>query len=205
MRTIGAWVAVSGLILLFGPVARVEVYADDKDAAEMEDNPIYKHWSAFKVGASVTRREKVKFPPESEEGQRYHQHTLIKDTTYKLIESTPEKAVVEVTEMEHGRGSITESAPFKIIYLAKIKKGQGTPKEGYSKHEEKDVEVEIKGKTYKATLLETVHSSGNVTKARSVWLSDEIPGGILKDTYSQKEGDKVLSESSLEVLSVNIP
>jgi hypothetical protein len=34
---------------------------------------------------------------------------------------------------------------------------------------------------------------------------DEIPGGTLKDARSQKRGNEVISESTLEVLSFKVP
>jgi hypothetical protein len=44
----------------------------------------------------VTLKEEVRFPADFEEGQRYHESKLVKDTTYKLHEVSPQKAVVEV-------------------------------------------------------------------------------------------------------------
>jgi hypothetical protein len=38
-----------------------------------------------------------------------------------------------------------------------------------------------------------------LTRTHQVWLSDEVPGGILKDVRSPKEGEKVISESTLEI------
>jgi hypothetical protein len=176
------------------------VRADDQPAEGMMVNPIYKHWAAFQPGATVTMREKIKFPAQSEEGQRYVESTLVKDTTYKLLSVSPEKAVVEVVEAEHGRGSLQESAPFKITYFAHIKKGLGTPKEHFAKHSQEEVEVQAHGKTYKATLVETTHKNGPETRTQKIWLSDEIPGGVVKEEKVQKHGDEPVSESTLEIL-----
>src|SRR5580692_5724797 len=158
--TMRKWTAFGCAVgaLLFANLATVR--AEDQPPEGMIVNPIYKHWSAFQPGTSVTRREKVKFPAQSEEGQRYHEGTLVKDVTYKLLSVNPQKVVVEVVEAEHGRGSLQESAPFKITYFAHIKKGLGTPKESFAHHKQEDVEVEAHGKTYKATLVETTHKIG---------------------------------------------
>ncbi len=204
MRTSCALFLIAGVIFLHS-AASPPVLGQGKGEEEMIANPAYTHWSAFKVGASVTRREKIKFPPDSEEGERYADHTLVKDITYKLLEVTPEKAVVEVIESEYGRGLIEEAAPFKISYLAKMKKGLGSNKESFAKHKEEEVEIKILGKTYKATLVDTLHKNGPLTRTHQVWMTGEIPGGILKDVRSQKEGDKTISESTLEVVSFKVP
>jgi hypothetical protein len=199
-----SWCVCTGLLLLaFAGTSGLSAQEGGKE--ETVDNPIYKHWSAFKVGATVTRREKVKFAADSLEAQMHPDHTLVKDTTIKLIEVTAKKVVVELTESEHGRGYIRENAPIKLIYFAHIKKGLGTPKESFAKHKQEDVEVKIKSKTYKATLVDTTHKHGDVIRSQQIWLTDEVPGGILKDIKIQKKGDQLISESTLEVLSYNVP
>ncbi len=204
MRKFVASMCVCSGLLMLGLAGAADLSAQEGGKEDVE-NPIFKHWAAFKVGASVTRREKIKFPADSQEGQLYPDHTLVKDTTIKLIEVTPKKVVVELTEAEHGRGFVRENAPIKLIYFAHIKKGLGTPKEGFAKHKEEDVEVKIKNKTYKATLVDTTHKHGDMTRSQQIWLSDEVPGGILKDVRLQKKGEQVVSESSLEILSYNAP
>lgn len=199
MRNMSKGLCLTMLLIGLSPI--LSWGADD----EMIPNPVYKHWANFKIGASVTRREKVKFSADSPEGQIYHERTLVKDIVYKLIETTPEKAVVEVIDVEHGRGYVQESAPFKITYFAKIKKGLGTPKDAFDQHKQEDVDVEWNGKNYKATMVATSHKVGGITRSQKIWLSDEIPGGIIKDIKTQKKGDDLISESTLEVIKLHIP
>jgi hypothetical protein len=198
MRNWAAMQCAVGLCVIAGASF---VRADDKPAEGMVDNPIYKNWAAFHPGATVTLREKVKFPAQSEEGIRYPESTLVKDTTYKLLSVGPQKVVVEVTEAEHGRGSLQENAPFKITYFAHVKKGLGSPKSLYSHHKQEDVEVQAHGKTYKATLVETTHEHGPASRSQRIWISEEIPGGIVKEEKVQKQGNEVVSESTLEILN----
>jgi hypothetical protein len=205
MRTFAAsWRVCSGLLIL-GLAGAAGLSAQEGGKDETFENPVYKHWSAFKVGATVTRREKVKFAADSYEGQLHPEHTLVKDTTIKLIEVTPKKVVVELIESEHGRGFVRENAPIKLTYFAHIKKGLGTPKESFAKHKQEDVEVKIKTKTYKATLVDTTHKQGDMVRTQQIWLTDEVPGGILKDIKTQKKGDQLVSESTLEIVSYNVP
>jgi hypothetical protein len=205
MRTWSALFLIAGLLSVLPDAATPTVQGQGKGEEEMIANPSYTHWASFKVGATVTRQEKIKFPPDSEEGQRYADSTLVKDITYKLLEVTADKAVVEVVEAEYGRGLIEEAAPFKISYLAKMKKGLASNKEHFAKHKEQEVEIKILGKTYKATHVDTLHKNGSFTRTHQVWLSDEVPGGILKDVRTQKDGDKLISESSLEIVSFKTP
>ena len=142
MKTFVAPTCVWSGLLMLGLAGAAGLDAQEGGKDDMVDNPIYKHWSAFKVGATVTRREKVKFPADSQEGQMYQDRTLVKDTTIKLIEKTEKKIVVELTEAEHGRGYIRENAPIKLIYFAHVKKGLGN-KESFAKHKEEDVDVKI--------------------------------------------------------------
>jgi len=204
MRSVGVLGCLSGGPLLLG-LAALGAQEGAKGKEGAADNPIYKHWSAFKPGATVTRREKIKFAPDSHEGQLYPGNTLVKDTTLKLLEVTPKRAVVQLTEAEHGRGYVREAAPIKLIYFARVKKGLGTRKESFARHKEEDVEVTVRGKTYKATLVDTTHRQGDMTRSQKIWLSDEIPGGILKDVKIQKKGDHTVSESTLEVLTFSAP
>jgi hypothetical protein len=199
-RAMRNWAAIHCAVGLCVIAGTSFVRADDRPAGEMVDNPIYKHWAAFKAGATVTMRERVKFPAQSEEGIRYPEGTLVKDTTYKLLSVNPQRVVVEVTEAEHGRGSLQENAPFKITYYAKVKKGLGSPKSLYSHHKQEDVEVQSHGKTYRATLVETTHEHGPASRSQRIWISDQIPGGIVKEEKVQKQGGEIVSQSTLEIL-----
>lgn len=209
-KFVASWCVCTGLLLL-GLVAAPSVNAQEgKEKGEEIDNPIYKHWSKFKVGATVVRREKVKFSADNPEAQRHPEGTLVKDTTITLLEVTAKKVVVQYVEAEHGRGFVRENAPVKLTYFAHIKKGTlSTPKEDFTKHKQEEVEVTLKHKgksiTYKTTLVDTTFTLGGITRSQQIWLSDEVPGGIVKDHRSQKKGDKTLSESSLEVLSYMVP
>jgi hypothetical protein len=207
MRSFGAVRCVGGLFLLLALAGLTGLRAEEGGKEEMVPNHIYKHWSAFQVGASVHRKETVKFAPDSEAGRQYPDATLVKETKYELTNLTKEKAVVEVYEIEHGHGYTKVSAPIKMIYHAMIPKGhgKGTPKESFTKHKQEEVSVEIKGKTYKATLIETSYKVGPETSTQKIWLSDEMPGGILKNTITRKNGDKLVTESTLEVVSFKIP
>ena len=80
MRKVAALRYAGGLFLLVGLVCVSSSWAEEEDKKETVVNPAYKHWAAFKVGATVTRREKVKFHTDSVSAQQHHEKTLNRDT-----------------------------------------------------------------------------------------------------------------------------
>src|SRR5262245_20053723 len=92
--------------------------ADDKD--EMVENPQYKFWSGFKPGATAVHVEKVTL--SGPDRKHAPDGVDVKEITYKLLESTPEKVVVQVVVLDHEFLGLIEAAPTKSIYPAKVKK-----------------------------------------------------------------------------------
>jgi len=185
-------------ILLLGAMESAVRAADD----EMVTNPPYKHWSAFKVGTTVTQKEHVRFAKSSDEADYYPGGVREKDATYTLLEVTPEKAVVQLTIVEYGHGSTTELAPSKITYPAKVKKEHvSTSKEEIETFKEGDEDVNVLGKTIRCHWVEIIDQDGDETYYHKVWDSDEVPGGIIKEIRSQKKGNAVISESDHAVVS----
>jgi hypothetical protein len=173
-----------------------------RSADEMVANPPYKHWSAFKVGTTVTQNEKVKFSKGSDEGEYYPGGVHEKDLTFKLLEVTPEKAVVQLTVTDYGVGHTTELAPAKITYPAKVKKSHAnTSKEGIESFKEGEEDVKVQGKTVHAHWTEITDKEGDETFYHKSWTSDEIPGGIVKSIKWQKEGKNTVTESEESVSS----
>src|SRR5215471_8809837 len=86
--------------------------------ADMVANPPYKNWSAFKVGTTVkllqTVVDKSGDAPGVIDATARPEGPAETYITYKLLQLTPEKAVVSMTQTEVGVGSQTEHAPVKI-------------------------------------------------------------------------------------------
>ena len=172
----------------------------------MVPNPPYKHWSAFKVGTTVTQKEQVKFAKNSEEADNYPGGTHEKDYTYKLIEITPEKVVVQLTITDYGYGESTELAPSKITYPAKLKKEHvTTSKDEIETFKEGQEDVKVLGKTVRCHWVEIVNKDGDETMDRKHWTSDEIPGGTVKEVKKQSRGNAVFTESVQTVVSYHVP
>src|SRR5262249_53708060 len=85
---------------------------------EMVENPYYKYWSKSKVGASVVLKETTKTPARGENPADED----VKVIRQRLIELSPERAVVETVVVEGEVFGFVESAPTKHIYPAKMSK-----------------------------------------------------------------------------------
>src|SRR5262249_56361564 len=55
------------------------------DADDLVTNPRYKGWADFKPGATVTHKEKTRFPAGSPQGKYYPEGVDERDITYKLV------------------------------------------------------------------------------------------------------------------------
>ena len=180
----------------------VSLQASVRAADEMVTNPPFKHWSAFKVGATVTQKEKVRFAKDLDEADYYPNAVHEKDVTYTLLEVTPQKVVVQSTVTDYGVGSMIELASTKIIYPAEVvKEHVATSKSDIESFKEGDEDVKLLGKTIKCHWVDLMDKEGDESIQHKMWSSDEVPGGIVKDVKITKKGDKIVSESEIEVVS----
>jgi hypothetical protein len=121
--------------------------------------------------------------------------------TYKLLEVNDEKAVVETRVTQEENFGFVESAPTRHIYPAKMSKAalpdllEETGAKGAAatlKVSDKEVKVMALTGTMKKP-------DGNVDF--KIWLSDEVPGGILKRVRATKVKGEVVAETTVELLS----
>lgn len=167
---------------------------------EMSENPAYKHWAAFKQGATVTQVEKIKFHVNNPEIAMHADKTIVKTTKLKLLDVDKERAIVESIVTEHHRGNDVEQAPTKLIFHAKIRKGSmRTPKEEFANLVEKDEDHDLLGKKIKCKFVESTRKNGDVTSTQKIWTSDSVPGGIVKEEKIFKRGDKVETDSTITI------
>jgi hypothetical protein len=158
---------------------------------EMVNNPPFAHWSSFAPGTTVTQKETVSLS----DGSKVEQVI-----TAKLLEKTKEHVVVETTVNVTG-GGVVEKATTATTYPAKVKMSQAdTPDSAMESITEGKEEVDVKGKKVTAEWVEAVTKNGDEVSTTKVWTAQDIPGGIIKQTLVRKKGDKVLSESVLELV-----
>lgn len=168
-------------------------------AALAEPNPEYTGWAKCKPGASVT----IKGNTEAM-GQKTAQ-TMVT----KLVEITPEKAVVETTMTMEVMGQKMAQPAQKRDVPAEIQ----APKEGQPKIDPAMVEkakaaakdakkgtdtVTVAGKTLECTTVEMDNEQNGIKAHTKIWNSDQIPGGMVKMT--SKTSGAMESTTTMEVV-----
>ncbi|MFB3893480.1 MAG: hypothetical protein ACE15C_15815 [Phycisphaerae bacterium] len=136
-------------------------------AADMIDNPAYKNWAQFKVGASAKTVQEMAMA-----GQ-----TTRTEMTSTLKELTPEKAVIEMKTVAEVAGQKIENTQ-KIEHAAKIEKAAEPTTKPQMK--EGTEEIEVAGKKIKCKWVETTAEQAGTKTTSKVWTSDEIPGLMAK-------------------------
>lgn len=192
-----------GLLVL----ASVLSAADD----DLKPNPPYKHWSNFKVGSTVTLKQvihdkRVDNPHQIDVTGR-PEGDAERLNTYTLIELTPQRAVVQLTTTEVERGSMTEHSPVKLIYPATIHRRHHagtTPKDKLKNFKEATEEVTVGGQKIKCAVVESEMKIAGETSISKVWTSDKVPGSTVKLVSSKKQGDDVLFETTVTVVSYKL-
>lgn len=168
--------------------------------AEQVENPAYKHWAKYKPGTSVTMQtqSEMKMPAEAG-GAAGEAQKMAMTMTQKLVEVTPEKAVVEVAMAMEYQGMKQEMPARKQEIPAKINQENVDvpPMPPGMKAKVKHVKdgkdtVEVKGKKHSVTTKEmTLEIEGAGDKPSEahtkVWTTPDVPGGTVKvHTKTQK-------------------
>jgi hypothetical protein len=176
--------------------------AVSQDKKEQAENPYYKFWSKSKVGATVSLKETTKVSaPSGAEGDSGEEVKLI---THKLVELTAEKAVVETVVTEGEIFGFVQSAPTRHIYPAKMSKEllDELLKETGAKGEKAKLKVGEKE-------MDVTYLSGSTKKGKDdevefkIWLSEEVPGGIVKRVRTSKFKGATVAETTIELASFN--
>jgi hypothetical protein len=165
-------------------------WAAEPKPDEMVNNPPFASWSSFKPGTVVSQKETVTLADGSK---------LTFQKTFKLVEKTKDKVVVESVIKESDGGGV-ESATTMMVFPAKVKRSEvDSPSEVASVAEGKE-QVDFKGKRIDTEWVEATIMAGDEVTTDKVWTAKEVPGGIVKQTLTRKKGDKVVSESLLDVV-----
>jgi hypothetical protein len=169
-------------------------------SAEDVANPYYTFWSKSKPGATAVLKETTKLSGAAAESAE--EATDAKTITYKLAELTDDKAVVEVRVTQQENFGFVEAAPTRHIYPAKMSKEaledllEETGAKGTAatlKVGDKEVKV--------MAITGTLKKKGDESVDFKIWLSDEVPGGIVKRIRTDKVKGEVVAETTTELLS----
>jgi hypothetical protein len=165
----------------------------------MVTNPFYKFWANSKPGATVTHIEVTKL--SGPQGKVVPGGVDEKHITYKLVELNNEHAVVEMVVTEQDFLGFVQAAPTRYIYPAKLKKSdlehvvQETPKTG-------EDTIKVDGKEMKVkTLAGSVKGPEGEVIDYKLWVSDDVPGSIVKQVRTAKQKGDVIAETTTTMKS----
>jgi hypothetical protein len=150
-------------------------------AAEQIDNPMYAQWKKYKPGTWVTTKTVADFGGNKSETE----------TTTKLIEITPEKAVIEMTSvMSFGGQKLPPQPGTKMDVPAKVNKPDAAATGDQPKPDVKESseDVTVSGKTLKCKVTETTTKGPAGEMTAKVWQSDEVPGSVVKMETKMAQG-----------------
>jgi len=184
---------VIAMVLLTAPL--FAVHAAEKD--EMVVNPLYKHWANCKPGSTVTLLEKTVLGGADKD--TVPDGIDKKIVTSKLLSVTPEMVVVEVVVTEHEFLGAIQAAPTKKIYSAKIKKSHlhaglhgVDPKIG-------EDTIELLGEKLECKTFSGTEKKDGTEITHKIWVSEKVPGGIVKHTRVTKQDDKLVADTTITV------
>jgi hypothetical protein len=168
---------------------------------EMVANPYYKFWANSKPGAKAVHLEVTKL--SGPEGKLLPDGTDEKRIAYKLVKVDEKTVVVEMVVTEQDFLGYVQAAPTRYIYPAKLKKSHLERillADGGKKGEDtvKVGDKEIKCRTVSGTVKEP----GGEQVEFKLWLSDEVPGTIVKQVRTaHQKGGNTIAETTITLKS----
>jgi hypothetical protein len=161
--------------------------------AEQVDNPQYQSWSKFKPGTTVTMKSDSVMKVQGNEMKN------ASTITTKLLDISPTEATVETTMLANGQES--KLPPQKIP--AKTEKAAVPADAPKADMKEGTDKVEIAGKTYNAKTVETTSDANGMKTTSKTWMSDEVPGGMLK--MESNSTGSMESKTTMTLVEVKTP
>jgi hypothetical protein len=166
---------------------------------EMVANPYYKFWAGSKPGAWAVHVESTKL--SGPEGKAVPDGVDEKRITYKLAELTKDRAVVEMVVTEKDFLGYVQAAPTKYIYPAKLKKSsvERILNDAGKSGEET---LKVAGKSIKCkTVTGTVKGPNGEQIEYKVWLSNTVPGSIVKQIRTARQKEETIAETTTTLQS----
>jgi len=174
-------------------------------------NPEYQQWTHFKPGTYVTLERKILEHHENEvgvvEAMAHPPGGAVMRISTKLVSLDKDKAVLEETRTDLDEGSETEMPPDKVTLYAndEISHSDDSLMEKPSKPQsvkltEGDEDVVVMGNKIKTHWVQTSVKTGDETSTSKDWLSDDVPGGLVREEVKKSVGGKMLAESISKVI-----
>jgi hypothetical protein len=177
-------------------------------------NPEYAQWSHFKPGTYVTLERKVFEHGENNvgvvEAMAHPPGAAVMRINSKMVDLDKDKAVLEETRIDLGDGSETQMPADKVTLFANGQISNASDsmwepsKPETAKETEGDEDVTVMGNKLKTHWVETTIKSGNLVSTSKDWLSDDVPGGLVREETKKTWNGKVLVESATKVIDYKL-
>ncbi len=163
--------------------------------AEMVENPQYRNWAKFPVGTTLTR--KMTTDSAKSEGM------TVTTFTFKITEKTDDAVVVEsVATTEYHGGRVEKNPVVTDRHPRQVALPDGAKKDEWGKPKGTDDTVTVLGKAYKSRKSESTGSTDAGKYVQKVWMSEDIPGGLLKSLTVVAAAEET---TTIEVTELTIP
>lgn len=163
-------------------------------SAENVEFPIYTSWAKCPVGTTVKIKSTTASPTS----------TLTTVITSKLIAVDKDKLVIETQRTSDATGTLVEAAPEKVDIrrwfplLPGVKKEDfaGAPKGSLKSGEET---LKLAGREVKTFWYENKGKTESGESLDRTWLSDDIPGRIVKSVINIPNAKTVITQELTEI------
>jgi hypothetical protein len=167
---------------------------------EMVANPYYKFWAGSKPGSTAVHLEQTKLT--GPEGKLVPDGVDEKRIAYKIVSVNKDRVVVEMVVTEQDFLGYVQAAPTRYIYPAKLKKAHLERillADGGKTGEDT---VKVGGKDIKCkTLAGTLKGTGGEQTEFKLWLSDTVPGSIVKQVRTTRQKGDLVAETTTTLRS----
>ena len=177
-------------------------------------NPEYAQWAHFKPGTYVTLERRVFEHGENNvgvvEAMAHPPGASVMRINTKMVDLDKDKAVLEETRIDLGDGSETQMPADKVTLFASGQVSNASDsmlepsKPQTVKETEGDEELTVMGNKLKTHWVETTIKTGNEVSTAKDWLSDDVPGGLVKEETRKTWNGKLLVESATRVIDYKL-
>jgi len=167
-------------------------------------NPYYTFWAGSRKGATAVHRLKTKLAtPEGKPGREVIEERRI---TYTLRAVDDKKVVVEVVVTEPDYFGYLQAAPTRHIYPKQVKKAELERFLLATGAKAGKETIAVQGKELKCkTVAAVIKKPGGEETNYKIWLSDEVPGSIVKKVRTTRQGGKMIAETTITLESYRKP
>ena len=150
------------------------------------ESPLYLRWARFKPGTRVVYRETSEVPGQDKTEQQ---------TSYQLMSVSDDKVVVAVkVEFVEAGGKLVANPSQEFTHAHRFELPAGAKAEDYDRPKgataAPDETVELLGQKFACKVYKSTGRYESGPTATTTWLSDQVPGGLLRTVVVASPNNK---------------